>query len=87
MGGMYQAGFPRLSCADWRHRTFSAFHGWQEAHPDRMSREEGGPGDLIDEAFDEMLEAEPEWKNEGDKWMEKEVEVEWGSYILMAQRI
>lgn len=67
-------------------RTFSALHGWQESHPDRMSREKGGPGDIIDEAFDEMLGAEPEWKKEGDKWMEKVVEVEWGSYILMAQR-
>lgn len=67
-------------------RTFSALHGWQEAHPERISRDKGGPGDLVDEMFDEMLEAEPEWKKEGDKWMEKVVEVEWGSYILMARR-
>jgi len=68
-------------------RTFSALHGWQEAHPERTSREKGGPGDLVDEMFDAMLEAEPEWKKEGDKWMDKVVEVEWGSYILMARKI
>lgn len=65
-------------------RTFSALHGWQEAHPERTSRETGGPGDLVDEMFDEMRESE--WKEEGDKWMEKIVEVEWGSYILMARK-
>jgi SAM-dependent methyltransferase len=67
-------------------RTFSSFHGWQEAHPARKSRADGGPGDVVDEMFEVMLEAEPEWKKEGDNWREKEVEVEWGSAILMARK-
>ncbi|KAL3428488.1 ubie coq5 [Phlyctema vagabunda] len=67
-------------------RTFSAFHGWQEAHPDKISRAKGGEGDLVDEMLDEMLEAEPEWKAQGDAWRDFEVETEWGSAILLARK-
>ncbi|KAI9745408.1 MAG: hypothetical protein M1818_000942 [Claussenomyces sp. TS43310] len=67
-------------------RTFSAYHGWLEAHPKRTPHAEGGPGDIIDEMFKKILEAEPEWKKEGDNWREKVVETEWGSAILLARR-
>jgi SAM-dependent methyltransferase len=67
-------------------RTFSAYHNWAEAYPERKPRKDGGKGDIVDDMFDEMLEAEPSWKKEGDKWMEKEVETEWGSVILMARK-
>lgn len=67
-------------------RTFSSFHAWQEVFPEKKSRSEGGPGDVIDEMFDVMREAELDWKKEGEDWREKVVEVEWGSVILMARK-
>lgn len=67
-------------------RTFSAYHNWKEAHPEKKARAEGGEGDVVDEMFDEILEAEPEWKEHGENWRDKEVETEWGSVILMARR-
>ena len=45
-----------------------------------------GEGDIIDEMFDKMLEAEPEWKKAGEGWRDVEVENEWGSVILLARR-
>lgn len=67
-------------------RTFSAFNNWAEANPGRKAKAEGGEGDVVDECLEEMVEAEPEWKAEGESWREKEVEVEWGSVMLMARR-
>ncbi|KAL2162485.1 hypothetical protein VTH06DRAFT_7399 [Thermothelomyces fergusii] len=67
-------------------RTFSAFHAWQEAHPDKRSRTEGGAGDIVDLMFDEMVAAVPEWQARGDDWKEIEVEVVWGTVLLMAKR-
>ena len=67
-------------------RTFSAYHGWQEAHPDKKSRAEGGSGDIVDEMFDVMREAEPDWQELGENWRDKTVEVEWGSIILLARK-
>lgn len=67
-------------------RTFSSFHTWATAHPERKSRKDGGDGDIVDEMFDKILEAEPEWKASGDKWRDYEVENEWGSVILLARK-
>ncbi|KAL2192853.1 methyltransferase-like protein [Corynascus similis CBS 632.67] len=67
-------------------RTFSAFHGWQGAHPEKKSRAEGGEGDIIDLMFDEMVAAVPEWRDKGDDWKQVEVEVVWGTILLMAKR-
>lgn len=66
-------------------RTFSAYHNWQDAHPDRKSKAEGGQGDVVDEMYQETLDAEEEWKAEKD-WRQKEVNVEWGSIILLARK-
>ena len=66
-------------------RTFSAFHGWQERHPDKKSRDSGGQGDLADQMFDEMREAEPAWQDP-EGWKKKEVVLEFGSGLLMARR-
>lgn len=66
-------------------RTYSAFHGWQEKHPDRKPCDEGGEGDVVDEAFEEMRRVEPEWQV-GEAWKDKEVDLEWGSGLLMARR-
>jgi hypothetical protein len=67
-------------------RTFSSFHTWANAHPEKKSRIEGGEGDIVDEMFDEMVEAEPEWKKQGERWRDFEVQNEWGSVILLARR-
>jgi trans-aconitate 3-methyltransferase len=50
--------------------TASGFHGWQEAHSDRKSRSAGGKGDCINDLFDEVAEAEEDWKIDPN-WLEK----------------
>jgi trans-aconitate 3-methyltransferase len=67
-------------------RTFSAYHGWAETHRDKKPKKDGEEGDIVDKMFEEMLKIEPEWRDEGDNWRDKEVECEWGSVILLARR-
>ncbi|EXM13410.1 Methyltransferase type 11 [Fusarium oxysporum f. sp. vasinfectum] len=67
-------------------RAFTAYRGWMDAHPDKKSRAEGGEGDIVDILFDQILEAEPEWKAQGDRWRDIKVESVWGTYILLAKR-
>ncbi|KAH6895757.1 S-adenosyl-L-methionine-dependent methyltransferase [Thelonectria olida] len=67
-------------------RTFSSYQGWMDAHPDKKGRAEGGDGDIVDILFDQILEAEPDWKTLGDQWRNAEVETVWGTYILLARR-
>lgn len=67
-------------------RTFSCFHNWAAGHTEHRARKDGGKGDIIDWMMDDMLEAEPEWGNQGESWRDFEVEIEWGSYILLARR-
>lgn len=62
-------------------RTWSSFHGWKEAHPDREAKIRGGSGDVVDVMFDEMAEQNSEFADE-----ETEVEVEWGSALVMARK-
>ncbi|RKU46246.1 hypothetical protein DL546_005643 [Coniochaeta pulveracea] len=67
-------------------RTYSSFKNWQEAYPDVKSRAEGGEGDVVDKMFEEVVEAIPEWKAQGEKWRDVEVDVAWGTVILLARR-
>lgn len=67
-------------------RTFSSYRGWMDAHPDMKSRAQGGEGDVVDLMFDQILEAEPQWKEAGDEWRDVEVESVWGTHILLAKR-
>ncbi|KAL2020659.1 hypothetical protein VTK56DRAFT_8055 [Thermocarpiscus australiensis] len=67
-------------------RTFSAFHGWKSAYPDKRSRAEGGAGDVVDLMFDGVVDAVPEWKAKGEGWRETEVDAVWGTVLLMAKR-
>ena len=62
-------------------RTWSAYHGWKEAHPHREAISKGGSGDLIDQLFSEIADESPELGNE-----ETEIEIEWGSALVMARR-
>ena len=60
-------------------KTWSSYHGWRHAFPDRMTREEGGDGDILDEMFDELKEV--------TGWSEThEFDVEWKSGILLAKK-
>ncbi|KFA77865.1 hypothetical protein S40288_02527 [Stachybotrys chartarum IBT 40288] len=68
-------------------RTFSAFSAWQDAHPDKKSRSDGGDGDLVDALMDTIVRSEPEWAAAGDAWRDIEVETVWGTYILLARRV
>ncbi|KAL8895581.1 MAG: hypothetical protein Q9207_008110 [Kuettlingeria erythrocarpa] len=70
-------------CMDYI-RTWSSFHAWQEAHPAAKSRQQGGTGDVIDKMFDAMRLVEPAWQADG--WEQKEVEVEWGTGLLLARK-
>ncbi|KAJ9161709.1 Methyltransferase-like protein [Coniochaeta hoffmannii] len=67
-------------------RTYSSFKNWQEEYPQIKSRAEGGEGDVVDRMFDEVVGAVPEWKNAGEKWRDVEVDVAWGTVILLARR-
>ncbi|KAL8815824.1 MAG: hypothetical protein Q9223_005085, partial [Gallowayella weberi] len=62
-------------------RTWSSFHAWQEAHPKAQRRVDGG--DVVDEMFDQMRLAEPDWQ--GKDWEEKEVDMEWSTVFLNGQ--
>ncbi|KAF1987401.1 methyltransferase-like protein [Aulographum hederae CBS 113979] len=64
-------------------RTWSSVHGWQEANPGREKRKDGGKGDVVDEIWDEIVEAES-GKGLDDDGME--IEIEWGTGLLMARK-
>jgi hypothetical protein len=55
-------------------------------HPEQKAYKDGGNGDIVDEMFEKMIEAEPDWKETGDKWRDFELENEWGSIILLARK-
>jgi SAM-dependent methyltransferase len=63
------------------YRTWSSFHGWQEAHPGEVARSRGGKGDLADRMFDEIMVVEGKFGDE-----EVVVRMEWGSGLVMARR-
>ena len=64
-------------------RTWSSYSAWQDRFQTKK-RSDGGEGDVVDEMFERMRSAEPGfWQKE---WMEKEVEIEWGSGLLLARR-
>jgi SAM-dependent methyltransferase len=62
-------------------RTWSSYHGWKEAHPDAKKRGDGGDGDVVDQMFDQMAAADPGFDDPG-----KQLELEWGSGLLLARR-
>ena len=69
-------------------RTYSASNNWKAAHPDRKSKAEGGGagGDVIDLLFEDVVAAVPEWKALGGEWRDIDVDVAWGTVILLARR-
>jgi len=65
-------------------RTWSAFSAWHDRFQ-KSKCEDGGEGDIVDEMFDEMRAAEPDWQNDR-AWKAKEIELEWGSGLLLARK-
>ncbi|KAF2423477.1 S-adenosyl-L-methionine-dependent methyltransferase [Tothia fuscella] len=61
-------------------RTWSSFHEWEKLHPNDKKRSEARSGDLIDWMYDEMKKAEG-WTDE-----DMELDIEWGSGLLMARK-
>jgi trans-aconitate 3-methyltransferase len=66
-------------------RTWSSYHGWQQAHPDKKAKNAGGKGDVVDELFEEIKKTEPTWNSE-DNWLDKEVDIEWGTALVLARK-
>lgn len=62
-------------------RTWSSYHGWKETHPGQEARAKGGKGDIMDQMFDEIAEKDEQFRDDGN-----EVDIEWGSAIVMAKR-
>jgi trans-aconitate 3-methyltransferase len=62
-------------------RTFSNFHEWQKAHPEQKAVAVGGPGDAIDEMFEEAASKDAEFGIESEM-----INLEWGSGLVMARR-
>lgn len=75
----------RLGELDVYVRSFSAMQGWRDAHPEAQSRAAGGAGDVAD-VLEAMVESEPSWAALGTGWTEAEVDVVWGTYVLLARR-
>lgn len=65
-------------------RTWSSYSAWQDTFQTKK-RDESGEGDVVDKMFDKMRSAEPDWQEE-EAWMDMEVEIEWGSGLLLARR-
>lgn len=60
-------------------KTWSSYHGWQNAFPDKKSRESGGSGDIVDEMFDALKDATG-WEDN------TEFDIEWNAGILLARK-
>lgn len=71
-------------CMDYI-RTWSSFHAWQEKHPQMTKCQEGGKGDVVDGMFGEMVSKESDWR-QYEPWEEKEVEIEWGTGLILARK-
>ncbi|KAF1357356.1 S-adenosyl-L-methionine-dependent methyltransferase [Lizonia empirigonia] len=67
-------------------RTWSSVHSWQLDHPDKLRIRDGGEGDVVDEMMEAMVASDPSLQGNGTNWQEILVDVEWGSYILLARR-
>ena len=65
-------------------RTWSSYSAWQDRFQTKK-RCEGGGGDIVDEMFNKMKFAEVDWQKD-EVWMEKEVEIEWGTGLLLARK-
>ena len=66
-------------------RTWSAYHGWKEAHPHAIPKNAGGKGDIVDFLFERIRDAEPDWAG-AQNWMDTEIDVEWGTALILARR-
>jgi len=62
-------------------RTWSAYHAWREAQAGMEAQSRGGKGDVVDQMFEEIAKSDPELSD-----MDKEVDMEWGSALILARK-
>jgi trans-aconitate 3-methyltransferase len=67
-------------------RTWSALNAWQQDHPTKKRLAEGGEGDVVDELFAEIVEGEEDLEVKDGKWKDVEVNVEWGTGVLLSRK-
>lgn len=62
--------------------------GRRDGVPDGSGGKEEEPGDVVDEMMDAIREAEPALRGDGVEggWREIEIDVEWGSTLILARR-
>lgn len=71
--------------------TWSAVHRWRQAHPDAVSKDGGGEGDVVDAMLEDMVRSEASWGYSEDDiqagaWKSREVEFVWDSTVLTTRR-
>ncbi|KAL1845555.1 trans-aconitate methyltransferase 1 [Diaporthe australafricana] len=91
-GTRFMSARMKLGAMEEYIRTWSSFHEWQRKFPDRKRRgtegDTDGKGDVIDELMDKVRETEPQLQGDGSPsgWKDLEVDVEWGSALILARR-
>ena len=66
-------------------RTWSAFRRWQDVHPEATGRSKGGPDDLADHLFDDLMQEVPAWRQVEDP-MAVVVEIDWEGVLILARK-
>lgn len=67
-------------------RTFSAYHGWKEDPQNKSQNQKVQGEDMVDEILTEMRNVEGEWRSWGEGWLQKDVNVECGTGLILAKR-
>jgi len=91
-GTRFMSARMKLGAMEEYIRTWSSLHEWQRKFPDRKRRgaegDKDGSGDVVDELMDRVREVEPRLRGDGSAngWKDLEVDVEWGSALILARR-
>lgn len=65
-------------------RTWSSVHAWKTEHPEAVRKLDGGSGDIVDVMMEEIIKHEAKLQTSHPQ--DLEVEVEWGSVLLLARK-
>jgi trans-aconitate 3-methyltransferase len=91
-GTRFMSARMKLGAMEEYIRTWSSLHEWQRKFPERKRRgaegDRDGRGDVVDELMDKIREVEPRLRGDGSPhgWKDVEVDVEWGSALILARR-
>ena len=66
-------------------RTWSAYHGWSEAHPDQKRVRDGGDGDVVDRMLHDMAASE-EGLRDDPAVLDRVVRIEWSTVLILARK-